>query len=75
MCDILGGLVRDKHFHDHLAGLDFAGFVSCDNHASGRFADTRCGQRTLAFNRDHARAAVAIRPVAWFWFVAQMWDD
>ena len=40
MRDILGGLVGDKHFHDHLAGLDFAGFVSCDNHASGRFADT-----------------------------------
>ena len=74
MRDVALWLVRHEHLHHHLAGLHFARLVSCDNHALGRFANTRRSQSTLALDCNHTSAAVTVGPIARLWLVAQMRD-
>ena len=68
------GLVGDQQFGDHLArGLGAVG-LGLDLHAGRRLADAARGQHALAFDLDHADAAIAVGAIAGLGRVAQMRD-
>ena len=57
-------LVGEQKLGDHLArGLGAIG-LGLDLHARRRLADAACGQHALAFDLDHADAAIAVRAIA-----------
>ena len=65
-------LVGQQQFGDHLArGLGAVG-LGRDLHAGRRLADAACGQDALAFDLDHADAAIAVGAVAGFRRVAKV---
>jgi len=72
MGNIAFGLIRHQQFNNHTARLFRPFVLSMNNHALGRFADTRGGQGALALNLDHASATVPIGAISGCRFVTQM---
>src|SRR5262249_36436998 len=69
---LLAGLIGEQELGHHAAsGLGAVG-LRLHLHAGRRHADAACRQHALAFDFDHADAAVAVRPIAGFGRVAQM---
>ncbi len=65
-------LVGDQQFGHHLArGLGALG-LGLDLHAGAGLADAACRQHALAFDLDHADAAIAVGAVAGLGRIAQM---
>ena len=65
-------LIGQKQFGHHPArGLGAVG-LGLDLHARRGVADAACGEHALAFDLDHADAAIAVRPVAGFRQIAQV---
>ena len=69
-----GGLVRHQQLKHHPARIPRPLAVRAHLHAGGRTPDARCGQHALSLHFHHARATVAIRPVARLRVVAQVRD-
>ena len=70
--DLARRLIGDEHLHHHPArGLRPLG-GGVHHHARRRPALARCGEHPLALHLHHARAAVAVGPVAGLVRVAQM---
>ena len=67
-------LVGDQHLKHQFAGFGGAFGIRLHHHAVGHRANAGSGQRALAFDLDHAGAAVAIGAVAGRGFVAEMRD-
>ena len=56
--------IRCKHLEDHCAGFFGTLGFGADHHVRCRLANAGCSQYALAFDFDHAGAAIAVRPVA-----------
>ncbi len=75
----IGALFRRPHvagqkLEDHLARFHRPIGAGADLHAFGRLADARGRQDALAFDLDHAGAAIAVGPIAGKIDVAQVRD-
>ena len=68
------GLIGDQQIEDHLARGLGAVVGGIDLHAGGGLADAARGQDALAFDLDHAGAAIAVGAVARLRRIAQMRD-
>jgi hypothetical protein len=67
-------LVGEQKLHDHAASLDCSLGPCLHHHVRGGLANARSGEHPLAFDLDHAGAAVAIGPIARLRQPAKMWD-
>ena len=67
-------LVGDEQFHDHAPGVRGALAGRSHDHAVGRRSDTGGREDALAVDLHHAGAAVAVRPVARFGAMAEVWN-
>ena len=65
-------LIGEQELGDHLARGFGAVGLGLDLHARRGAANAACGQHALAFDLDHADAAIAIRPVAGLRRIAQV---
>ena len=68
------GLIRHQQLQHHPARAPGPFAVRAHRHAGGRTPDARSGQHPLSLHFHHARAAVAVRPVAGLRVVAQVRD-
>src|SRR5262249_34220433 len=72
VCHFARRLIGEQKFGDHFSrGLGAIG-LRAHLHARRRRADAACRQHPLAFNFDHADAAIAVGPLAGLRQVAQM---
>ena len=67
-------LIRQQQFGDHLASRAGAIGLRLHLHARCRRADAACGEYALAFDLDHADAAIAVGAIARIRHVAEMRD-